>query len=144
MVITLLVQLDLKARASEKRRGVGEVMSVELCYQLPYPPSVNHIYRRTKRGGVMLDDKARAYRDEVIYVIGKGHTAINGPIRVRIDAYMPDKRKRDLDNLCKSLFDAMTHAGVWKDDSQIDFLIINRAGFESPGRVLVTVGNIAN
>ena len=32
-----------------------------------------------------------------------------------------------LDNLLKSAMDALTHAGVWADDSQIDSLLIERA-----------------
>ena len=115
---------------------------IEFVYQLPWPPSVNHIYSRTKKGGVMLNPKAREYREEVIYTIGKGHTTLNGSLRVVVDAYMPDKRKRDIDNIMKSLGDAMTHAGVWKDDSQIDDLRIVRRGVEAPGRVLVTVSQI--
>ena len=117
-------------------------MSVEFCYQLPYPPSVNHIYRRTKRGGVMLDDKARSYREEVIYAIGKGHTTLTGRLRVQVDAYMPDRRTRDVSNILKALEDAMTHAGVWKDDGQIDDLRVIRRGVESPGRVVVRVSPI--
>lgn len=116
---------------------------IEFMFQLPYPPTVNHIYRRTKKGQVFLDDRASGYRDDVIHLIGKGHTTLQGQIRVKVDAYMPDKRKRDLDNLCKSLFDAMTHAGVWLDDSQISSLLINRAGVEKNGRVVVTVQQVS-
>ena len=108
-------------------------------YQLPYPPSVNHIYSRTRRGGLMLNPKAKAYREEVIYTIGKGHTTLTGRLRVNVDAYMPDKRVRDLDNIFKSLNDAMSHAGVWADDSQIDDLRVVRRGVESPGRVVVSI-----
>ena len=39
---------------------------------------------------------------------------------------MPDKRRRDLDNLLKATLDSLTHAGVWSDDSQIDALSIRR------------------
>lgn len=115
---------------------------IEYAYQLPYPPTVNHIYKRARNGRVFMDERASSYRDEVILMIGKGHTTLTGAIRVTVDAYMPDKRKRDLDNLCKSLFDAMTHAGVWKDDSQIDCLMITRRGIENPGRVIVTVSQL--
>ena len=111
-------------------------------YQLPYPPSVNHIYSRTKRGGVMLNPKARAYREEVIYTIGKGHTTLCGDINVTVDVFMPDNRKRDLDNVQKAVFDSLTHAGVWKDDSQIKQIIITNCGIEKPGRVLVSVSQI--
>ena len=87
----------------------------------------------------MLNPRAKAYREEVIDTIGKGHTTLTGGLQVQVQAYMPDKRKRDLDNTLKAVFDAMTHAGVWKDDSQIDDLRIVRSGVEAPGRVLVTV-----
>ena len=59
---------------------------------------------------------------------------------------MPDRRKRDLDNLHKGILDGLTHAGVWKDDSQIDDLRIYRCRaatgelvIEKPGRVVVTI-----
>jgi crossover junction endodeoxyribonuclease RusA len=47
-------------------------------------------------------------------------------LSVRIEAWMPDRRRRDLDNLMKSTLDSITHAGVWEDDSQIDHLSIRR------------------
>lgn len=90
----------------------------------------------------MLNPKARDYRDEVIQHIGKGHTTITGRIALHVDAYMPDRRVRDLSNILKALEDAMTHAGVWKDDSQIDHLRVVRRGIEKPGRVLVRVSQI--
>lgn len=33
--------------------------------------------------------------------------------------YMPDRRRRDLDNLLKTVMDAGTQAGVWRDDCQV-------------------------
>ena len=111
-------------------------------YQLPYPPSVNHIYSRTKRGGVRLNPKARAYRNDVIWAIGKGHKGLRGDIKAIVDVFMPDKRKRDLDNVQKAVFDSLTYAGVWKDDSQIKQIIITNCGIEKPGRVLVSVSQI--
>lgn len=38
---------------------------------------------------------------------------------VRVVFYRADRRRCDLDNLLKSVFDALTGA-VWKDDSQVD------------------------
>ena len=57
---------------------------------------------------------------------------------VKIVAYMPDRRRRDLDNILKALFDALTHAGVWSDDSQIDAISLIRAK-EIQGRLEVTI-----
>lgn len=66
-------------------------------------------------------------------------TALTGRIAVTLTCYQPDRRKRDLDNLPKSVLDALTHAGIWHDDGQIDDLRIVRAAVESPGRVVVEV-----
>ncbi len=55
---------------------------------------------------------------------------VNGPCAISIKAYMPDKRRRDIDNLAKGIFDAITHSGIWKDDSQVDDMRITRAGMD--------------
>jgi crossover junction endodeoxyribonuclease RusA len=47
-------------------------------------------------------------------------------LRLDVEAWMPDRRRRDLDNTLKATQDAMTHAGIWDDDSQIDDLRIVR------------------
>ena len=111
---------------------------LEIAYQLPYPPSLNHMYMRTKRG-VILNDKARSYREDVISTIGKGHTTLKQDLAMRVYLYMPDKRKRDIDNPAKAIFDSLTHAGVYADDSQIKRLLIEHKGVESPGRVVVII-----
>ena len=38
---------------------------------------------------------------------------------INLEAWRPDNRRRDLDNLFKAPLDACTHAGVWEDDSNI-------------------------
>ena len=63
-------------------------------------------------------------------------------LRVQLDCYPGDMRKRDLDNLPKSLLDALTYAGVWIDDEQIDDLRIRRMQVEKPGFVRVSVWEI--
>lgn len=53
----------------------------------------------------------------------------------------PDRRKRDLDNLLKSLLDGLEGAGVFKDDAQIDDLQIVRrpSDKDCPYPVLVVI-----
>ena len=62
-----------------------------------------------------------------------------GRLAVRIEAFPPDRRKRDLDNICKSLLDALGHGLVYADDSQIDELSLRRRSPEKPGRVEVEI-----
>ena len=55
-----------------------------------------------------------------------------------VDAYPPDKRRRDLDNIQKSLWDALQHGGAYRDDSQIkDFECHMREPDRPSGKVIV-------
>lgn len=42
-----------------------------------------------------------------------------GKLKVVIEAWRPDNRRRDLDNLLKAVLDSMGHAGLYVDDSLI-------------------------
>tara|TARA_R100001594_G_scaffold104467_1_gene139064 strand:+ start:3456 stop:3713 length:258 start_codon:yes stop_codon:yes gene_type:complete len=75
-------------------------------------------------------------------VLAEGMPTLSGRLKVKIDAYMPDKRRRDLDNITKALLDALSHANLFEDDEQIDDLHLIRMGVEKPGRVEVTVEEI--
>ncbi|MFA7238349.1 MAG: RusA family crossover junction endodeoxyribonuclease [Phycisphaeraceae bacterium] len=63
-----------------------------------------------------------------------------GRIALCMDAFPPDRRRRDLDNLQKSSIDAIQHAGVYEDDSQIDLLLTQRRAIVSGGRLVVHIG----
>jgi crossover junction endodeoxyribonuclease RusA len=107
---------------------------------LPFPPSINHYYRHTARG-VSILPAGRKFRVEVnAHVVAqraaKGYA---GRLVVLINAYPPDNRRRDVDNPIKPLLDAMTHAGVWVDDSQIHDLRIVWGEQVEGGAVLVTI-----
>jgi len=52
--------------------------------------------------------------------------------------FMPDKRRRDIDNYNKILLDSLTGI-VWEDDSQIDILTIGRDEVIKGGKVIITV-----
>lgn len=58
---------------------------------------------------------------------------------MRIDAYPPDRRRRDLDNILKSLLDSITHAGVIEDDSLIDDLHIVRRELRKNGAIEIQI-----
>ena len=94
---------------------------------LPWPPTVNSYYRNIS-GKTLISSKGREYRKAVADQVLTQHGALQlqSRLAVSIVAHVPDKRRRDLDNLLKSVLDALTHAGVWLDDSQIDSLAIAR------------------
>lgn len=86
---------------------------------LPYPPSVNHYWRRVG-AKTLISRSGRRFREDVIgELAAAGVKPLDGPIAVSIDVYPPDRRRRDLDNILKALFDALEHGGAYHDDSQI-------------------------
>jgi crossover junction endodeoxyribonuclease RusA len=87
---------------------------------LPWPPSVNK-YWRTFQGRMIISAEGRSYRKAVAdqVLIQRGAKHYTGKLRVQIEAFRPDNRRRDLDNLLKAVLDGCTHAGVWEDDSNI-------------------------
>ncbi|MFN3165590.1 MAG: RusA family crossover junction endodeoxyribonuclease [Phycisphaeraceae bacterium] len=110
-------------------------------FDLPFPPSVNH-YWRMWRGRMVISKRGRAYRESVRSAVGAtGIEAfpIDGLLRVRIEAFPPDRRRRDLDNLLKAVGDSLEHAGVYRDDSQIVWLLIEKAEVVAGGMVRVTI-----
>ena len=102
---------------------------------LPWPLTVNLYWRHKVTGRlatVYVSAEGKQYRKAVNDLVMEAATVqrylkATGPLRVEIKACPPDKRKRDLDNILKSLLDSMTHAGVWEDDSQIQDLRIYKS-----------------
>ena len=97
---------------------------------LPFPPSVNR-YWRNVRGRTLISEAGRVYRSLVVQeALVARPVRFCGPLQVSIDAWVPDGRRRDCDNLLKAPLDAMQHAGIYADDSQIVDLRIRRAGID--------------
>lgn len=85
---------------------------------LPWPPSVNHYWQRNKNGGMRIGAAGLAFRERVAQTLPR-QPPMTGPLTVQIEAWAPDRRKRDLDNILKATLDALTHAGAIEDDSQV-------------------------
>lgn len=109
---------------------------------LPWPPSANTYWRRNGNC-YFISKKGIDYRKTVGFecLVHKGRFDENTRIKLSVNAYPPDKRKRDLDNLFKGLLDSLQHACVFPDDNQIDELSIKRMP-ERKGKVIVTIERI--
>lgn len=111
---------------------------------LPWPPSVNRLWRHVQIGRsvrTIVSREGRGYKVAVwTACLEQGAPkGIQGKVALKIKLEPPDKRKRDIDNCCKALLDALTYSGVWIDDSQVDDLHIYRADTVPNGRVTVEI-----
>lgn len=83
------------------------------------PPSTNTYYRNF-RGHMVLSKKGREFKKTIAESCGKlKFTKIKGPIKVDLSIRFGDKRKRDLDNYFKAIFDALKDV-LYEDDVMIE------------------------
>ena len=68
--------------------------------------------------------------------------SLEGRLAVEIEAFAPDRRRRDLDGMLKVPLDALAIAGVYSDDSQIDDLRIVRREPDGEPRLVVRITEI--
>jgi crossover junction endodeoxyribonuclease RusA len=113
-----------------------------LRFALPWPPSMNHLYPTNKLGRRFLSKRGAAYHEAVAVELLHQRIPrdrLDGRIALSLYLSPPDKRRRDISNLVKCLEDALTSAGVWVDDCQVDDLHVRRCEVCEGGRVLVLV-----
>lgn len=114
-------------------------MSTAIELTLPWPPSLNR-YWRNVAGRTLISRDGRAYRSAVAWSVPAIHKQrMEGRLLVTIAASPPDRRKRDLDNMLKAVLDSLSHAGVYVDDSQIDYLSVERRAPKKGGEMRVCV-----
>lgn len=96
------------------------------------PPTVNQMYRNVTRGSFTRRYKTQACHDfqdmlsTRIKTLWREKPPYEGRVALFIKFFQSDRRRWDLDNRLKALQDCLQLAGVIKDDSQIDFISIER------------------
>ena len=88
------------------------------------PPTVNHSYRTRPHGpGLYMTADCKGWMRDVIPLIllaYRKRAPLAGKVAILTCFAVRDRKRWDLDNRKKALWDALTHAGVWADDSQVD------------------------
>lgn len=108
-------------------------------FVLPWPPSVNHYYRRVGHR-TLISREGRAFRENVCAILADlGGDPMDGPLAIQIEVYPPDRRRRDIDNVQKALLDALEHGGAYHDDSQIVKLQIEKRAVVQGGKTIVRI-----
>lgn len=109
---------------------------------LPFPPSING-YWRSPGKGALISARGRTYRVNAIASVWeqlkRRPQLITHEIDIHVILYPPSRAKRDLDNFLKALFDSLTYAGVWADDSQIKRMFVEWGDVTCHGKAEVTI-----
>jgi Holliday junction resolvase RusA-like endonuclease len=107
--------------------------------ELPYPPSINHYWRRVGNQ-TLISREGRRFRARVLTILAALHVEpMTGPLHVEVDLHPPDRRRRDIDNVQKALLDALQHGGAYEDDGQIDRLVLTRCACAEGGKTVVRI-----
>ena len=115
---------------------------MRLRFDLPYPPSVNHYWRRVG-ARTLISRQGRAFRENVCSLLALRRLhPLEGWLTVHLQFFPPDRRRRDVDNIQKPVLDALQHAGVYHDDFQIVSLVTDRLEPREGGHLVVAVKQV--
>lgn len=109
---------------------------------LPLAPTINTYYGAsgTRR---YIKPAGMAFRQEVAFKVRLERLPkLTGRLWVSMRVCPRDKRQQDIDNRVKATLDALMHAGLFEDDSQVDELEVKRGPIVSGGRLEVMIGEI--
>jgi len=113
-------------------------------FELPYPPSINHYWRRVGYR-TLISREGRRFRQEVVATLAAMNVQpATGDVAVNIVVHPPDRRRRDIDNVIKALLDALEHGGAYADDGQIVDLSIKKRHPIAGGKTVVCIEEVEN
>lgn len=110
-------------------------------FRMPWPPTLNH-WHQPRGNRIIKGAKAREYESKAVAHIKSlklNDEALSSKLRVRLTLHPMINRSYDIDNRTKGIFDSLSTANFWLDDSQVEELIIKKAGKVKGGSVVVEV-----
>lgn len=108
--------------------------------ELPIPPSLNGGYWGFKGHRRFLTSEAKEFQREVYYKAQAQPVRFGAAnLELTIIVNFRDRRKADISNRIKGLEDALVHAGLMDDDSQIKALHVYAGPVVKGGRCTVKI-----
>ena len=111
--------------------------------ELPWPPTIN-TYRQPVRMGnitrLVTSNKGKQYKKLVEQaLITQEYPLFKNKIGMEIKLHPPDKRKRDIDNYFKPVFDSLVKCNVLEDDELIKEITVYMCDPVKFGQVVVNI-----
>lgn len=109
-------------------------------FRIPWPPSLNTYYVSI-HGRKVLSKKGRLYKEKVSQLVAQAGVdyGISTAVEVEIKLAPPRNGVWDGDNYTKAIFDSLTRAGIWEDDSLVEFYSVRKLPKYAMGEVYLTV-----
>lgn len=87
---------------------------------LPFPPSVNALYRAVGGRSILSETYRRWKREAGLTLLSQRPAKVAGTVSVNVELCAPDKRRRDVDNAgAKAVLDLLvSHQIIEGDDSR--------------------------
>lgn len=131
-----------RREAEPKLADSFRVITAPVKFRLPWPPTSNHYWVRTKFGGMAIGKAGREFRRDVVAEWSRqvGPCTFHGRLAIEIRCTMPDARDRNIDNLLKATLDSLAHAGAYRNDFQVKAITIEEGVISAPGWIDVVLG----
>ena len=107
------------------------------------PPSTSSIYKYRNAGKFIMgymSAEGKQKKEEIRYELMQQYKnkCSQDDFNIEIKYFFPDKRRRDIDNFLKLIFDAATGL-IWEDDSQIQSMMLSKYIDKDNPRVELTI-----
>jgi crossover junction endodeoxyribonuclease RusA len=139
----ILPKREKRERAIKAKTLLRGLPVVALMLRLPYPPSDNGYYTvwTNPETGIARKILSKAGR-EYLKAVSKACTEqgarhVAGRITLEYWLHRDDRRGFDISNTVKAVQDSLTQAGVYRDDMDIDTVIIHRGVVQEKANIEV-------
>lgn len=115
--------------------------AVKLCFTVPGRPACKQSFVYTANGGGYTKPHVKRWQTSVSWAAREamgGDAPVAGPVRVTMRFVMPDKTRRDCDNLSKAVLDSLNGI-VFVDDCQVVDLHITKEVNRAEAGVMIKV-----